>query len=299
MQWLWWSCLLGLAPLAHAALDCPPLREANRHARPVPYADSLLWEVRGAGHPPSYIFGTIHLAADEVGQPSAPVTKALLASAQFGMEVLLDLDALLEVATHMQLAAGQRLSTLLGKPLFERTVELLAAYGVTREAADQLKPWAAYTTLSLPPGLSATPLDLVLLANAQQAEKRTFGLETLAEQTVAFERIAPREQIALLRETVCHHALLQRDAAELIAHYAAGDLAALYRVAQRYESPVQRQLMETLLYARNRRMVERLRAPLAEGGAFVAIGALHLPGEKGVLAGLVAAGYQVRPLPSD
>jgi len=45
---------------------------------------------------------------------------------------------------------------------------------------------------------------------------------------------------------------------------------------------------------RNKRMAKRMQPLLNKGGAFVAIGALHLPGEEGVLALLTEAGYSVR-----
>jgi uncharacterized protein YbaP (TraB family) len=51
--------------------------------------------------------------------------------------------------------------------------------------------------------------------------------------------------------------------------------------------------MERLLFQRNRRMVERMAVRLAEGNAFIAIGALHLPGDQGVLALLEQQGYEV------
>jgi hypothetical protein len=51
--------------------------------------------------------------------------------------------------------------------------------------------------------------------------------------------------------------------------------------------------MEALLYRRNLRMAERLSPHLAAGGAFVAIGALHLPGDRGVLALLERAGHRI------
>ena len=44
---------------------------------------------------------------------------------------------------------------------------------------------------------------------------------------------------------------------------------------------------------RNHLMVERMRPRLAEGGAFIAIGVLHLPGEEGILALLKNQGYEV------
>jgi uncharacterized protein YbaP (TraB family) len=44
---------------------------------------------------------------------------------------------------------------------------------------------------------------------------------------------------------------------------------------------------------RNRTMVQRMAARLGEGGAFVAIGALHLPGETGLLSLLADQGYRI------
>jgi uncharacterized protein len=44
---------------------------------------------------------------------------------------------------------------------------------------------------------------------------------------------------------------------------------------------------------RNLRMVERMTDRLAEGGVFVAVGALHLPGERGILNLLAGRGYRI------
>ncbi len=279
-------------------MECAPLGVRAPPLAHVSYTESLLWEVRKLKQPPSFLFGTIHLAGSAVGQPTSAITKALSASTQFGMEVVLDEGALSEVAQRMRNDHGQRLSRVIGDDLFQRTASLLTNYGVSHELAEQLKPWAAYTTLSLPIGFAGSPLDLVLLGIAQAAHKKIFGLESIAEQSAAFEQVALADQIALLTEVVCHHARLQLTTTALIAAYAHGNLAALYRIAQETTSPAQEKLMEHLLRARNQRMVQRLKTPLAEGRAFIALGALHLPGPQGVLALLVADGWQVRPLAS-
>ena len=49
---------------------------------------------------------------------------------------------------------------------------------------------------------------------------------------------------------------------------------------------------------RNLRMLNRALPLLEEGCTFIAVGALHLPGEKGLLALIEAAGFDVRPLAS-
>ena len=45
--------------------------------------------------------------------------------------------------------------------------------------------------------------------------------------------------------------------------------------------------------ARNRVMADRMAARLNRGGAFIAVGALHLPGERGLLSLLSQRGYTV------
>ncbi len=50
---------------------------------------------------------------------------------------------------------------------------------------------------------------------------------------------------------------------------------------------------EDFIVARNKRMVARMADILGEGGSFVAVGALHLPGDEGVLNLLAEQGYKV------
>jgi uncharacterized protein YbaP (TraB family) len=51
-----------------------------------------------------------------------------------------------------------------------------------------------------------------------------------------------------------------------------------------------------LLAERNHRMVRRLQELLDQGNTFIAVGALHLPGEEGMLRLLQQRGYTVRVL---
>lgn len=54
-----------------------------------------------------------------------------------------------------------------------------------------------------------------------------------------------------------------------------------------------------MLYIRNENMAKRLDSAIRQNVVFAGIGAAHLPGDKGVLALLVKAGYTVRPLVSE
>jgi hypothetical protein len=76
--------------------------------------------------------------------------------------------------------------------------------------------------------------------------------------------------------------------------------ALIFEMMQAQQTGVYPGLVETfterLLDARNERMAERMQPRLAEGGAFVAVGALHLPGEGGILKLLEGQGYQLTRL---
>jgi uncharacterized protein YbaP (TraB family) len=106
--------------------------------------------------------------------------------------------------------------------------------------------------------------------------------------------MALTDQVALLKDVVCHYEAAQQLIAEMTSRYLKRDLAGLMVLANRFKLGEEyTEFMERLLFQRNRRMVKRMAARLAEGNAFIAIGALHLPGDQGVLALLEQQGYEV------
>jgi uncharacterized protein YbaP (TraB family) len=79
--------------------------------------------------------------------------------------------------------------------------------------------------------------------------------------------------------------------------YLRRDLEGVRKVAHEGTPPSERaaadKLERGMIGARNHRMVERM-TRYFDGGAFVAIGALHLPGDDGVLALLQQRGYAIK-----
>ncbi len=279
------------------ALDCEPLPATGSVARHSgPFDRGLLFQVTKAGHPESHVFGTIHLGDPRVLNLPKPVTEAFENSRGLVIEIMLDEGGLAAFSTHMLLEPGKTLPAEIGQPLFERAAPLLERYAIPREAALRLRPWVVFTTLNLPPPTDLVVLDLALINKAHESGKAVQGLESVEEQAAALGGLPLNDQIALLNDAVCHYDAIQLEVAELLRAYLDRDLGTLMALAERYQASGPgrySRLMDSLLWKRNRRMVERMAPQLAEGSSFIAIGALHLVGERGVLALLEGLGYRV------
>jgi len=214
------------------------------------------------------------------------------------LEVNLDTEAMAAGSRVMLMTDGRRLSEIIGKALFERTVSALQSRGIPEVVAEHMKPWAAATALSMPVPETGVVLDMVLFQRARQAGKPLHGLETIAEQLEVFEGLPLDEQVALLRDAVEQVAGLDAMLAELLAAYKRQDLAAMVAINETAMATGDQRLagefQRRLIVDRNHRMADRMEPWLQQGGAFVAVGALHLPGEEGLISLLRQRGYSVR-----
>jgi uncharacterized protein YbaP (TraB family) len=223
------------------------------------------------------------------------VESAFNGSRRVILEVMLDTDAMAAGSAAMLMMDGRLLSEIVGKPLFEQTVAALQSRGIPEAVAERMKPWAAATALSMPVPETGVVLDMVLFQRAQQEGKQLHGLETIAEQLEVFEGLPLDDQVALLRDAVEQFAKIDAMYAELLAAYKRQDLAALMAINEAAmatgDQRLARDFQRRLIVDRNKRMAERLEPYLKQGGAFVAVGALHLPGEQGLLRLLGRRGY--------
>ncbi len=278
--------------------QCEPLQENHAQAEQIKHSQGLLWKISKAGAKISYLFGTIHVSDTEITTLPAPVSKALDESSQFAMEALPDMEQLTLFSQSMFFNDGTLLSSLVDKPIYDNTKEILAAYRLGADAVSVMKPWAAFLLMNYPSD-DGEPLDMVLLSLAKQNGSQVAGLETLKEQGALFSDLTIPEQVKLLTDTVCHYDLVEQDFYAMKALYLKRDLSGLYNYAQRFSmenKPVYKKLMKKLIQDRNHIMSERMQAFLKKGNAFIAIGAMHLAGKEGVLALLEKQGYSVSPV---
>lgn len=266
-------------------------------AQAAPYRQGLLWKIERSGHAPSYVFGTIHSEDPRVLNLPKPVQSIFNGARIYVMEALLDERAFLAMSSAMLFNDGRTLQQVLSPPTYAKVVNAMTAYGLPEMALQLMQPWAVAITLGTPKPETGLVLDLLLMQQAMAQGKQTAGLETAEEQIAIFAKLPLREQIIMLEDLLKQLPDLQQTFVALHQAYLARDLAGLERLSAAQQALGNRELgqklMLQLLDQRNPRMVARMQPYLKAGQAFIAIGALHLPGESGVLNLLAKQGYRV------
>jgi hypothetical protein len=282
----------------------PPLSPGSESEQPISATANeagLFWRVEKPGIRPNFLLGTIHVEDPRVLGMLIQVENPLASSKTFIMEAVLDQNALIKMSTAMVYTDGRTLRSVIGEPLFSKVANAAAQYGIGDFALNKMKPWAAFSILSVPKPKTGAFMDMVLYNKAKSQGKSVVGLETPEEQLAVFESMSERDQIILLEEIVNQISDLPTMFDRLIQAYLSGDLNRVTRIATdsmksfRHQALVKR-LMFRLNDQRNRKMVRRVEPYLIQGGAFVAVGALHLPGQSGLLNLLKQKGFRLSAL---
>ncbi|OJA48187.1 TraB/GumN family protein [Burkholderia ubonensis] len=259
-----------------------------------------------------YVLGTLHVGdpSDYPGaQPFRPRILAALAAAPT-LALELSPDDLLESQDDVSkygVCNYACLPRLLPEPLWQQLAGRLRGNSAALAGIRKMRPWLAALVVetydSLSAGLQTEYGTEAQLQNVYLKKKggRVVGLETLAEQMRAFTGLTLAEQREMLaQDMVQTPAQNAADVKALHRLWRIGDADALAAWAVAKSERLSRSkalsasMDNKILYERNRRFVARMTAIAAPNRPlFVAIGALHLGGPRGVLELLRQHGYRV------
>ena len=298
MPRLVFGLLLLLSSIISQAADCRPVpAEKAAAARTEDFKRGLLWKIETSGVAASYLFGTFHTSDPRITTLPCPVEEAFGRAASYTMEVITNGAGISAMAEAMYFNDGKKLKDVLGDALYQETLRTIGSSDAGPSIAiDQMKPWAVLLMLSGPRSGSGLFLDMALQLRAIYRDKPTYGLETMQEQIAVFNGMTLDDQIVLLRDAVRDTQRPQDVMEEITQAYLKRDLAGLMSLNEKYkpeDARIYATMMHRLLVQRNINMATRMRVRLREGNAFVAVGALHLPGDTGLLRLLRDAGYRV------
>ncbi len=253
---------------------------------PAAGARPLLWVIP-SDQGTSYLFGTMHLGADAERQLNPIVWEKLRAATSFIMEADIGSANPLTMMKAAMLPADQSLDTLLGPVLWQKLVKQVGG-AVPEIALKRFKPWFAVVTITqtlLPPG---TPMDLVFQQKAKAQGKELLYLEELDDQIKIFDEAMT---VALLKDTINEMGKEKQQLLDLQTAYLRGDPKGaeklLFDPADMKKYP---KLYEVFFYRRNANWMPLIEKHIKQGKTFIAVGAGHLLGDKGLIDLLIKRG---------
>lgn len=276
----------------------------------VPNAEGLLWRIEKEGQPVSHLFGTVHLTDPRVTAFPNEVTEALDGSEILALELAAIGDLKGEATmTAMSLVRGMNIAN---KPQLidftdeerSRLMRALAARGVPAKAIQSVKPWFLTILLATPAcefertKLKIDTVDEVIAKRARERSIEVVGLETNIEQLKVLTGIKPWIYKASLRDMTRAEGRIEDVTETLVQLYIdrrVGGLLPAYPHILLPEENLKASLglIDTLMGSRNGLMKERALPLLAKGRTFIAVGALHLSGDGGLVELLRKEGYQL------
>lgn len=262
----------------------------------------LLWHIKSPqGGPPNYLLGTFHVA-QHLPQATDSIVH-VLAKTSKGLVVEMDLtDSAanrMEQVVKLSRMTDTTLLALLGRTWFDKiTFTLQERTGYGPGFFDAHKPMLAALLLSndmlnggngMEQGYS---MDLSIQHLFNENNKPIIGLENAQQQAgYLFNDIPLNEQVDLLKEA--YSTMNQpSDLLQLKDWYAQQQLDSICSLSQTLP-PVGKKV---LLDARNGKWMETLPELIKSGGYLIAVGAMHLCGDDGLIAQLRKAGYSVIPI---
>jgi uncharacterized protein YbaP (TraB family) len=257
-------------------------------------AQSLLWKITGNDlKASSYIYGTIHIKDKRAFAFNDSVTAAFENCKAIALEVDLSTENIILLSQNMLLPENQTLKDLFTEDEYQLIKTVVEdASGLDIRLFDRLKP---ITLLSLVMNNQfandvEVSVDEYFYRKAKELDKKIIGLETIEEQLNIMDSIPYEYIIDYFRDID----KAKKDIENIISLYQSARLEELLEMMQKDKSMVM--IKKHLLTDRNIKMAERIRPVINEQSTFIAVGAGHLPGKKGIINLLAREGYVVKPV---
>lgn len=255
--------------------------------------NSLLWKVEGEEIKTSYLFGTIHLISQSDFELKPRVIDALRASETLVLEIdMSDPAAQGKIMQKAPMKGGATLDKLLDQETFGKLDKMLQeSIGASAGFMNGWKPFVVSTFLigRLIDGSPAS-FEASLAQAAKRREMPVMAFETVEQQMALFDEVPYETQAVSLAEMVNDEAEMKKLFAEMVKLYRAEKVNDLYALL---EEQMQEGEEDVLITDRNEKWVPLFGKMAEDSRLFVAVGAGHLPGDRGLVNLLREAGYKV------
>ncbi len=265
-------------------------------------ANSLCWKVTGPGiNNPSYVFGTIHLIPKKDFFLSKPAEEAFKSCKTLALEV--DLNMSKETKKEVGMAAILPDNKTIFDYCTTAEAELIQSFlrdsvkmsGLKIKLYSRLKPFYLQS-LVLKEQLKATrSYEETFAKMAKKKKMNQVGLEDITLQMKILDTVSIASQIKEMLQSINKGAAGIRTFNEMIVVYKEQNIEKLHHMTISEEGNFE-QFEDVFLNHRNERWIPEIEKLVKQQPTFIAVGAAHLGGEKGVLNLLRQKGYSVEPI---
>ncbi len=262
--------------------------------------NTLLWKISGNDlEQPSYLYGTYHLLCPDDLQFSETVKNAVNQSSQVVLELDFDDPGIMqELQKGMFLDGGKTAKDYLDEDQFALVSDFF-----TNEMNMPFKRLSAVKPFFLSSMTVAYYLDCqpaspeMQFANlAGEQKKEVIGLETVEEQIGFIDGIPLEDAAKMLVMGIEDRDEMDAMTDEMVATYLRGDINKIQAIIDDYMADDYSDINHELIVSRNEAWIPKIVEIIGETPSFIAFGAGHLPGEKGVIELLRKEGYTVDPV---
>ncbi len=288
------------------------LAKIRAEAAKVPNGTDRLWRISRGGIAPSWLFGTMHVTDPRVLDMPAKAREAFGKANTVVIETTDILDPakaqaqILAKPGLMMFTDGTTLASHMDASDLALLKEKLKARGLSYGLVQRMKPWMLGSFVGIPACEAARKsagmdfLDKKIAEKAKEEGKTVEGLETLDEQLEALASLPMQFHMRGLIESLKLGDLMDDVSVTMTDLYLQGRIGTILPLMEAV-SPKEdsapgsgyADFQKRIITDRNAVMAERAAPIIDKGDAFIAVGALHLPGREGVVALLRRAGYTV------
>lgn len=276
----------------------------NSQAQNKKAENTLLWEISGKGlQKSSYLFGTYHFADKGFIDTMKVLNEKLNQAEAVVGELVMDKDVAMKLMPHMMMK-DNTLDSLLTPEEFKMVdnyLKTLGNYDLTK--MNKLKPMMIQTLIlqaTAPKTFTPTnpAIDQYIQDYGKANQKKVLGLETVEDQAKILFGSNLVRQKEMLVKSVKEADKMQKETSKLYQSYITQDLKALEKMFADSKDFTPEE-MDQLLKNRNDKWILQLPQMMQNQSLFIAVGAGHLVGKDGLISGLKAQGYTLKPVATN
>lgn len=266
--------------------------------------NTLLWEISGRDlKKSSYLFGTYHFADKGFVDTMKVLNEKLKSADAIVGELLIDSTVAMKLMPYMMMK-----DTTLDRLLTPKEYQSVADYikkisDLDLKLFNSMKPMAVQTLIiqfTAPKTFTETnpALDQYLQDYGRASQKAILGLETVEDQAKLLFGNNLLRQKELLLKAVKGADENKEEGKKIYNFYIAQDLTELEKLFAKSKDLTIEE-WDGLLKNRNQKWMAALPELMQQQSLFIAVGAGHLVGADGLIKGLKAKGYTVKPLATN